>query len=314
MTKEGFHVGIDAGDYELPGEPLDIAAMSRHAHLQKRVEAIIASGCRYYHAANVSEVELATRAVGKLVDAKRFAASDIGAIIHVHTQPFSTPPAPRSLPLEVASAFGIRPLWAGSVAQLHCASIAAGFKMLQGLMSVYPQLDAGLIVSSDRVYADHYRLRPAGILCDGAACLLATRNSTRNRIGSIAIYNHAKWYPSSDGAADVKKEMIAYDWIHTRRILDAVVKASGLTLGDYARVIPQNDELPGWRSLCRGMRIPEEKLFTDNIFRTSHACCSDFGINLVDAGFASVDGGAHAVALMRSNSGAFAGLTLHPVN
>ncbi|MFP3561837.1 3-oxoacyl-ACP synthase, partial [Paraburkholderia sp. SIMBA_049] len=78
---------------------------------------------------------------------------------HVHTQQFSVPPAPRSLPHELAARFGIEPLWLGSVAQLNCVSVAAGIETIRALMRRHPQLDAALLVSSDRVYGEDFRMR-----------------------------------------------------------------------------------------------------------------------------------------------------------
>ncbi|MEK7989147.1 3-oxoacyl-ACP synthase, partial [Burkholderia contaminans] len=83
---------------------------------------------------------------------------------------------------------GIEPLWLGSVAQLNCVSVAAGIETVRALMRRYPQLDAALVVSSDRVYGEDYRMRQmTGVQCDGAAAMLIARNSTKNRLGGIAI-------------------------------------------------------------------------------------------------------------------------------
>ncbi|MFX5730446.1 hypothetical protein ABTE38_19525, partial [Acinetobacter baumannii] len=82
---------------------------------------------------------------GRLLDTARVHPSDVGAIVHVHTQQFSVPPAPRSLPHEVAAQFGIEPLWLGSVAQLNCVSVAAGIETVRALMRRHPQLDAALV-------------------------------------------------------------------------------------------------------------------------------------------------------------------------
>jgi 3-oxoacyl-[acyl-carrier-protein] synthase III len=311
-----FWLGVDAAAYELPGDKIDLRAWATEFEPPaQQVDAIIESGSRYFHVApDIGEVELAVRAVAKLADAKRFASGDIGAVIHVHTQPYSVPSAPRSLPLEIASAFGIRPLWAGSIAHLKCVSTTAGLAMLRALMTTYPQLNAGLIVSVDRVYGEKYRLRQmGGIQCDGAACLLVTRNSTRNRIGGIAVQNYApKWYRGPDAVAKVEEEIISYEYLYASRILREAVRASGVPLSEFGRLLPHNSDVRGWRSLCRAMRIPEDRLFIDNIGRVAHACCSDFAINLVDEGFAALERREHIVAVQLSNMGAFGAITLHP--
>ncbi|PMS38409.1 3-oxoacyl-[acyl-carrier-protein] synthase III [Trinickia symbiotica] len=308
-------LGIDAAAYELPGQPIDIEAWAtRHAYRRERVEAIVESGCRYFHVApEIGEVELATRAVGRLIDEAGLAPSEVDLLVHVHTQQFSVPAAPRSLPHEVAKAHRMRPLWSASVAQLNCVSIAAGIRAVDALFSAYAQANAALIVSVDRVYGEDYRLRQmSGIQCDGAACLLITRDSARNRIGEVAIRNYAEWHPGSDAVASIEREMIAMEWQYTREIMSAASDMSGVPVDGFAKILPHNADLRGWRSLCRAMNISAERLFEDNIFRRGHACCSDFAINLADAGFAALDAGRHVMGVMQSNTGAFAAVTLHP--
>jgi 3-oxoacyl-[acyl-carrier-protein] synthase III len=308
-------IGIDAAAYELPGAAIDIDAWAeRHAYRLERVAAIVESGCRYFHAApETGEVELASRAVGRLIDEARLAPAQIDLLVHVHTQQFSVPPAPRSLPLEVAQAHGIRPLWSASVAQLNCVSIAAGLRAVDALFASYTQANAALIVSVDRVYGEDYRLRQvSGIQCDGAACLLITRNSARNRVGHIAIRNYAEWHPGSDAVASIERDMIALEWQYTREIMNRAAAGSDVPFERFGRLLPHNADLRGWRSLCRAMGVPQERLFEDNIFRRGHACCSDFAINLADAGFAALGRREHVMAVMQSNTGAFAAVTLHP--
>jgi hypothetical protein len=319
MTTAAPHwVGIDAADYELPGAPIDVLDWAKqYPDHREQVDRIVASGSRYFHsAADIGEVELAIRAVARLVDARRFSAPDIGAVVHAHTQPYSVPAAPRSLPLEVARAFGIRPRWVGSIAQLKCVSLAAGFETLRALMAASPQLNAGLIVSVDRVYGERYRLRQlGGIQSDGAACLLVTRNSTRSRIGGVAIRNYVpRWYPGSDIAPHIVHEMAFKEWIYTRWIMLQAAESSGVAMSDYGQISPNNMDLPDWRALCHAMHIPEQRLFIDNTLRRGHVCCSNFAINLADAGFAAIDGGMHVMTVMQSNMGAFGAVTLHPAS
>lgn len=63
-------IGIDAAAYELPDAAIEIGAWAaRHAWPRAQVDAILESGCRFFHAApQTSEVELASRAIGALVD------------------------------------------------------------------------------------------------------------------------------------------------------------------------------------------------------------------------------------------------------
>jgi len=309
--------GIEAAAYELPGAPIDIADWAvRHNYPRARVEAIVRNGSRCFHAApGIGEVELAIRAVGRLLAQSRVAACDIAFVILAHSQQFSVPAAPRSLPLEVAAAHGLRPRWAGSVAQLNCVSIAAGLRTAQALMRAHAQAGAALVLSVDRVYGEAYRLRQeSGIQSDGAACLLVTRGTPGNRLGAIAIQNRAAWHVGSDADKAVEDQMGTLEWPLTRSAMEAASAASGIALARFGLILPRNGDLPQWTALCRAMGMPDGRLYTENMARRGHACCSDFTINLADAGLAAVAAGQHVMGVMQSNTGAFGAVTLHPTS
>lgn len=310
-------MGIEAAAYHFPGELQDIEAWAGPHHWpDARVQAIVRSGCRHFHAApDISEVELAERAMARLFDQTGLHPADIGAVIHVHTQLFSVPAAPRSLPLELVSRFGIRPLWAGSVNQLNCSSNAAAIHLAGALMASHAELRHAVVVSVDRVYGERFRLRQmSGIQSDGAACLLISRNCRRNRIGALSLRNYGKWHQGSDTNAAVERDMINLEWHYTRKVMQQAVADSGVALEDYGCLLPHNSDHKGWISICKAMDIPLDILRADNILRKGHACCSDLAVNLADFGLAEVDAGRHLISVTQSNSGAFSALTLHPVD
>ncbi|TPG65672.1 3-oxoacyl-ACP synthase [Pseudomonas arsenicoxydans] len=311
-----YSIGIDAAAYELPGERQDIHDWGlQHRLPAERIEMIRKAGCRYFHVApDIDEVELAKRAVARLQDEQGFKGSDIGALIHVHTGLFSVPPAPRSLPMEVATAFGIKPIWAGSIAQLNCSSISVAIQMAKALMNVHTQLHSVLIVTSDRVFIERYRVLQASILSDGAACLLVTRNSRRNRVGATVVRNYGSWYLGSVTNNRGKKEMFNLEWHYTRKVMQAAVADCGMTLCDFSCILPHNSDHSGWNTFCNAMAIPSTTLYSDNILHKGHSFGSDLAINLADIGLSKVDGGAHLMNITESDNGSFSALTLHPVN
>ncbi|MQU08963.1 MULTISPECIES: beta-ketoacyl-[acyl-carrier-protein] synthase family protein [Pseudomonas] len=311
-----FTIGIDAAAYELPGERQDLHDWAQQHKLPaERFDMIRNAGCRYFHVApDIDEVELAKRAVARLQDEQGFKGSDIGAVIHVHTGLFSVPPAPRSLPLEVATAFGINPVWAGSIAQLNCSSISVAIQMAQALMKVHSQLHSVLIVSSDRVFIERYRVLQASILSDGAGCLLVTRNSRRNRVGATAVRNYGSWYLGSVTNNAVKQAMFNLEWHYTRKVMMEAVADCGVALRDFTCILPYNSNHSGWNAFCNAMAIPATTLYTDNILNKGHSFGSDLAINLADRGLSKVDAGAHLMNITESDNGSFSALTLHPVN
>ncbi|MFB3301761.1 hypothetical protein [Pseudomonas sp. AMR01] len=311
-----YTIGIEAAAYELPGERQDINDWGpQHRLPAERIEVIRKAGCRYFHVApDIDEVELAKRAVARLQDEQGFKAGDIGALIHVHTGLYSVPPAPRSLPMEVATAFGIKPIWAGSIAQLNCSSISVAIQMANALMKVHTQLNSVLIVTSDRVFIERYRVLQASILSDGAACLLVVRNSLRNRVGATVVRNYGSWYLGSVTNNNVKKQMFNLEWHYTRKVMQEAVAQCGMALRDFSCILPYNSNYSGWNAFCNAMAIPLTALYSDNILLKGHSFGSDLAINLADIGLSKVDEGAHLMNITESDNGSFSALTLHPVN
>jgi 3-oxoacyl-[acyl-carrier-protein] synthase III len=309
-------IGIDAAAYELPGEPKDIRQWGRQQQWSsERIEQLQRAGCRYFHsAADLDEVELAKRAVARLQAEHGFSSRDIGALIHVHTGLFSVPAAPRSLPLEVAAAFGIKPVWAGSIAQLNCSSISAAIGLAQALIGMHTQLQAVLIVSADRVFIERFRMMQASLLSDGAGCLLITRNSRRNRVGATVVRNYGRWFLGAVTNTTVKQEMFNLEWHYTRKVMQEAATECGMTLKDFACILPYNSNQTGWNAFSKALGLPATAVFCDNIRKKGHAFGSDLAINLVDIGLKSVDAGAHLMNITESDNGSFSALTLHPVN
>jgi 3-oxoacyl-[acyl-carrier-protein] synthase III len=153
----------------------------------------------------------------------------------------------------------------------------------------------------------------SGVQCDGAAAMLVTRNCAKNRLGRVAIRSHAKWYGGSDTVADNEADLIALEWPYTRKAIEAAVAFEDIALEDYDLLLPHNADLPGWNSLCRAMRLPQERLYAANIYSRGHACCSDFPINMADVGLDALASGQRVLGVMQSNCGAYAAVTLHPV-
>lgn len=309
-------IGIEAAAYVLPGDPIDVRDWARTNPADpERLEAIIDSGSRCFHAAAAgTEVDLAAAAVERLIAQGVLAPAEVDAIVHVHTMAMCIPAMPRSLPLELATRFGMSPAWCGSISQLSCVSLAAGLRTVDALLRSDARSGTALIVSADRLYDERSRLRQSsGIQSDGAGCLLVRRNSRANRVGAVAIHSHARWYGSADRLDHIANEMISLEWKFTRDVVDAACSASGQPASAFAQFLPQNFKQRGFERLCQAIGLPAGRLFDRNVAPYGHACCSDLAINLADAGLATLRGGGAVLVGLHSNVGAYAALTLHPV-
>ncbi|MDP9045898.1 MAG: 3-oxoacyl-ACP synthase [Pseudomonadota bacterium] len=226
----------------------------------------------------------------------------------------SPPPLPRSLPLELATRFGMAPAWCASIAQLNCVSVAAVLRVVDALFVTHREAELALVVSVDRLQGEGSRLRHrSGIQSDGAACLLVRRNHPWNRIGRVVISSNGDWFSGAEEAGRVARQMISLEWKYTRDVVNAACADSDLPTHRYDQFLPQNFKRQGWLELCVGLGLPERNFFDRNIGLRGHACCSDLAVNLADAGLATLRAGGSVLTALHSSVGAYAALTLRPV-
>lgn len=168
------------------------------------------------------------------------------------------------------------------VDQQGCASLMAAMRLGRALLAVEPELGKVLCVSSDVFPAGAPRDLVYNVVSDGACAVLLERGA-RNRILSCAqVTKGAYW-----DAAAVEHEVIAAYFPTARNLIASALSRAGLGLDDIALVIPHNVSRRSWDILRGLLRLPEDRLYSDNIARVGHTIASDNIINLRDA----IDGG-----------------------
>lgn len=272
------------------------------------VENLERAGMRYYRRANgQTAIDLAGSAIQRLLAASSIVPRDIDCLIYVHTLQGSIAPPPQSLPGLLCDRFGFTNAEAFSCAQQHCASALGALRVIRAMFAARPHMKRVLLVGADVMPLASERLMIAeGILGDGAFAAFIERDAPINRLLAIATHaSGAGWRGvlTHDGS-----HMAAQHFFAARRLIMHTVHQAHFSLDDIHRILPHHLNLPAWHLLLDSLRIPRERLFSENFSRIGHVTVSDAFINLAQCHdlvpgrplllFARGTGGFSAIALL----------------
>lgn len=168
------------------------------------------------------------------------------------------------------------------VDQQGCASLMSAIRIGRAMLTAEPELGTVLCVSADVFPAGKPRDLVYNVISDGA-CAVLLRRDAPNRILSCAQVTKGSYWD----AASIEHEVIAAYFPTAKNLIMSVLATAGLVIDDIALVIPHNVSRRSWDILCGLLKLPEAKVYTDNIARVGHTIASDNILNLRDA----IDGG-----------------------
>ncbi len=313
IGSHAYRPGIVDAAYHLPGEPHDVCEWGPPIGVDaSRIERLLASGCRYFHVAQIeSDADLVTAAARNLLEKTAVDPSKIAYLIHARTQNYSIPAAPHSLLSEVCARLQLAPRLSFAIAHLACASIIAAVDTAIRLLQGDPTASYALVTSSDRVFGNsEHRLRQdSGIQSDGGSAILIGRDAVRAHIHSIAVRSYPKLH-AGPSTPTMGRLIGSSAWVHTAEVLDELDKDTGASLAQLDSLMPTNADIPYWRTLLKERNARAEILFERNALRRGHACCADLAINLADEGLQRSEQGQRVMCFSQSNVGAYGYLVL----
>ena len=160
--------------------------------------------------------------------------------------------------------------------QVGCASIFAALRMARALIATEDDLRAVLCVSADKFPSDQHRDLAYNVVSDGACAALVRRDARRNKIIECTqVTKGALW--DSD---TIENEIIAAYFPTAAAVIQRTLDNAGLTIDDIALVIPHNVSLRSWEILGRLIKVPANRIYTDNISKVGHTIASDNLLNL----------------------------------
>lgn len=308
-------IGIVDAAYALPGSAVDIVDWARDEKVaEDLVERLLQNGCRYFHmGTDCSDAELIGMSIDQLCGGDDRWLADVRYLVHANTQAFSMPAPPTSVLSEISNRYELQLEMAFSIGHVACAGVIHAVDWAQRLLRDDPDARYALVVTADRVFgsAKHRIRQDAGIQSDGGSAILVSRDALRCRIGTISVKNFSRLHEGPNTAQNAAA-ISRYTWLHTKQLFQTHEERSGFALRDHAALLPINADRHYWLQIAKSVQLPQDKLFLDNIQLRGHACCADFAVNLVDRGFALLEGGEPVLFCGQSNVGAYAAISLLP--
>lgn len=174
------------------------------------------------------------------------------------------------LGLTNASVFGLD--------QLACTTLLGAARIARSLC-ITEGIDRVVCVTSE--FFPMHAGREAIFNCtsDAACAVLIERNGDRNRLVSAATVTKG-YYWNTDALRD---EVVASYFPTARFVAERTIDMAGWSRDDVDWIIPHNVSLRSWQILSGLLRLPNAKLWSENIAKRGHTLAGDNFINYRDA-------------------------------
>jgi len=285
--------------YAFPAGSRSIAELAGEAQLTSAPETLESFGFGRVHVADVeSPYELALVAARRLLAESGVDPETIGLLIYGGT-PGSMAFAPASGSEEAArglctmSRFNypatrlqydldLPNAWTFAVDQLACTTLLGAARLARSLC-LTEGIERALCVSSEFFPVNAGREAIFNCTSDAACAVLIERDGSRNRLVSATSVTKG-YYWDVDSRRD---EIVASYFPTARHVLLRTISDAGWAPGDVDWIIPHNVSMRSWEILAGLVKLPNARVFSENIFRHGHTLAGDNFINYRDA----LDGG-----------------------
>lgn len=284
-------VCIVSSAYYLPVAKGNVSSWCRaHQRPHDQEQALLKSGAEhFYFADGEDKTTMAINAVEKLLGDAKLNPEDISALVFFHTSQVTVLAPPESILERIRTKLGMRNTLGFSVSQQNCVSTLYAINVLDALFSVHPKWRYAIAFGVDTIAVEKLRaIGESGIHSDAASAMLISPTEGAAKVTAIETYNDLRLAHGilSDGSYE---ENDNYLW-SAISVIRRSLKAAGIGVDELTSVIPHNTNYPGWGHILRALKIPIEKLFSDNFARIGHAFGSDCPINLSDSGILQTPG------------------------
>jgi len=280
---------------EEPAVVLDLDELQARGELQTPAAQLRDSGFARCRVADVPPCTLARRAVQRLLEQTGTPADSVQLLVTASAMPTSTmvPPGQARSLFEHAAAGLDLTRYTGTrvqhelrltgartfgMTELGCVSLLGAVWLAHRLMDE-EGWDTAVCVNADVMPHGFSREVLYSVMSDAGCAVLLTRDPRGHR-----LVHHAQmtkgFYWDAHACAN---ELLAAYYPTGKRLIANTLAQCGLTLDDIACVLPNNVSRRSWEAMCQVLRLPMERVYTDNIARHGHAMASDQFINLDDA-------------------------------
>ncbi len=285
--------------YAFPAGSRTVAELAQERQLTSSPETLQSFGFGSVHVAvEESPYDLALVASTRLLDEAGIDRSSVGLLIYGGTpgsmsfasaeqaedgaaglctmSRFKYPASRLQYDLDLSNA------WTFAVDQLACTTLLGAARIARSLC-LTEGIERALCVSSEFFPVNAGREAIFNCTSDAACAVLIERNGERNRLVSATTVTKG-YYWDVDALRD---EIVASYFPTARHVMLKTIADAGWAPGDVDWIIPHNVSMRSWQILSGLIRLPNARLFTDNIARHGHTLAGDNFINYRDA----IDGG-----------------------
>lgn len=290
-------VGISGLAYYLPPLRRSLAQLQADGLLRGSAETLASFGFEHVHIAREeSQVEMAICAAREALADSAVAAADVGLVLYAGAlatsgtmaPPQEGPDAPvlRLDTIEQCFEYPVSALQAeleltsatvAGVNQQGCASLLSAIRLGRAMLATEPELRNVLCVGADVFPRYAPRDLVYNVISDGACAAVLSAGSLNRILACRQVTKGDYW-----DAATLEHEVIAAYFPTARNLISDTLDAAELTLDDIALIVPHNVSRRSWDILRGLLRLPEERVFADNIARVGHTIAADNLLNLRD--------------------------------
>ncbi len=168
--------------------------------------------------------------------------------------------------------------WTFAVDQLACTTLLAAARLARSLC-ITEGIERALCVSSE--FFPMHAGREAIFNCtsDAACAVLVERNGQRNRLVSASTVTKGYYWNTES----LRDEVVASYFPTARHVAERTIDTAGWAREDVDWIIPHNVSLRSWQILSGLLKLPNARLWSDNIARRGHTLAGDNLINYRDA-------------------------------
>ena len=278
-----------------PSAMRSVRQLARDSKLESSVETLEGFGFETVHVGtSESPYDLAREAVARLLGENSIDPESVGLLIYggtpgvmafspadnadratagfCTTDRFKYPSARLQFDcgLTNASVFGLD--------QLACTTLLGAVRIARSLC-ITEGIERAICVSSE--FFPMHAGREAIFNCtsDAACAVLVERTGERNRLISASTVTKG-YYWDNDALRD---EVVASYFPTARHGAERTIESAGWSRGDVDWIIPHNVSMRSWQILSGLLRLPNAKLWSENIARHGHTLAGDNFINYRDA-------------------------------
>lgn len=281
--------------YVFPACTRSVQQLQADAQLESSPETLQSFGFANVHVGvEESPYQLARDAVAKLMDEQSIDPESVGLLIYGGTPGvmafspagdaalgaagFCTTDRFKYPSARLQYDLGLTKAWAFAVDQMACTTLLGATRIARSLC-LTEGIERAICVASEFFPLHAGREAIFNCTSDAACAVLVERGGSANRLVSATSVTKG-YYWDTDARRD---EVVASYFPTARHVAHQTVENAGWSACDVDWIMPHNVSVRSWEILSGLLRLPNAKLWTDNIARHGHTLAGDNFINYRDA-------------------------------